>query len=55
MNINVRLGARRESEEAEDMLKAKWGQPRRKRSKDDSIADAVRKVFPGTRWYRRER
>lgn len=55
MNVNVRLGQRREIEEAEDMLKTKWGERRRKHSKDDSIADAVRKVFPGTRWYRRER
>ncbi len=45
MDYNVRRGARRESDEAEDMLKRKWGQRRFERPENSGVADTFRKVF----------
>jgi hypothetical protein len=49
MDYNVRRGARRESDEAEDMLKRKWGQRRFERPENSGVADTFRKVFSRTR------
>jgi hypothetical protein len=49
MEVNVRRGERRQSDEAEDMLKKKWGQRRVESTEYGSVADAIRKVFSGTR------
>jgi hypothetical protein len=45
MEWNVRWGVRRESDEAEDMLKKKWGKRRVEDTEYGSVADAIRKVF----------
>lgn len=49
MDANVRQSpgqsARRERDNAEDMFKAKWGQPRRKDTEHRGVIDAIRKVF----------
>lgn len=49
MEIYVRRGTRRESDEAEDMLKKKWGQRRVERPEYSGVADAIRKVFSRSR------
>lgn len=49
MEENVRQGKRRESDEAEDMMKKKWGQRRVEDTKDRSVADTIREVFSRSR------
>jgi hypothetical protein len=49
MDTNVRRGERRESDEAEDMLKKKWGQRRFEHSENSGVANTFRKVFSRTR------
>jgi hypothetical protein len=51
MDCNVRRGARRQSDDAEDVLKKKWGKRRVEHSEHGSVADTIRKVFSGT-WPR---
>jgi|GEM_PF-3820226 len=48
MEIYVRRGTRRESDEAEDMLKKKWGKRLVERPEYSGVADAIRKVFSRT-------
>ena len=48
MDYNVRQGQRRESDEAEDMLKRKWGQRRFERPENSGVANTFRKVFSRT-------
>ena len=45
MEWNCRRGKRRESDDAEDMLKKKWGQRRIKDTEYGGVGDAIRKVF----------
>jgi len=52
-NIRVPGSARREGDNAEDVMKAKWGQRRGENSENRSIADAIGKVFPDTRGPRK--
>jgi hypothetical protein len=49
MDYNVKRGARRESDEAEDMLKRKWGQRRFEDSENSGVSNTLRKVFSRTR------
>jgi hypothetical protein len=46
MDWNCRRGDRRQGDDAEDMLKKKWGQRRVEHTEYGGIADAIRKVFP---------
>jgi hypothetical protein len=48
MDYNVRRGERRETDEAEDMLKRKWGQRRFERPENSGVANTFRKVFSRT-------
>jgi len=48
MEVYVRRGTRRESDEAKDMLQKKWGQRRVERPEYSGVADAIRKVFSRT-------
>jgi hypothetical protein len=52
MHCNVRHGTRGQGYDPEDMLKAKWAKRRSEDSEHSGVADAIRKVFPGT-WPRR--
>lgn len=54
MNTNVRRGPSGEGYNPEDVLKAKWGKVRREDTEYGSVGDAIRKVFPSTRWPRRK-
>jgi hypothetical protein len=49
MEINVRRGTRRQTDDAEDMLKKKWGQRRIEHTEDGGVADTIRKVFSRSR------
>jgi hypothetical protein len=49
MDTNVRRGERRQSDEAEDMLKKKWGQRRFEHPENSGVANTFRKVFSRTR------
>jgi hypothetical protein len=55
MHCNVRQGTRGEGYNPEDMLKAKWGKRGGEDTEHGRVGDAIRKVFPGTIWPRRNR
>jgi hypothetical protein len=49
IDVNVRRGERRECDDAEDVLKKKWGQRRIEHAENGGVANTLRKVFSRTR------